>query len=231
MKRNQKADIDSRFFLLHVYYHIHILEKIESIYNLVNSYKMKKPKHPDQLEKDRHLWKKLGKSDERAFEVLFRTHYPFLYDYGMRLVSEQEMVEDGIQEVFSYLWDKRRQLSEVQSVRAYLLVSLRRKLSQMIRRQENRELTHENFIYFFEQETTSLEEDLIRNEQQELRKRKIEEVFQQIPGRMRETLYHKKINGLSYKEISKIMDISPQVARNYVTEAFRRVKKIFLEDV
>ena len=189
---------------------------------------MKLAVSPAQLENDRLLWEGVKKSDARAFEALFHTNYPFLYDYGIRLVSDQGMVEDAIQDVFAYIWRKRHQLGKVDSVRSYLLVSMRRKLSQTIEKRNKDTSADEAFIYFCEQDTISLEEQVIRNEQEELRKQTIQKVFNRIPARMREALYLKKLNGLSYKEIAQIMEINPQVARNYVTEAFRRAKKIFL---
>ena len=54
----------------------------------------------------------------------------------------------------------------------------------------------------------------------------LKSAFKQIPERMREALYLKTYQQLTYKEIALIMRVRPQVARNYVSEAFKRLRDI-----
>jgi len=87
-------------------------------------------------EEDRLLWGRMREGEEQALAALFRRHYALLYDYGVKLSRQEELVKDSIQEVFAYIWEKRENLAAVDSVRAYLLVALRRHLLKSLERNQ-----------------------------------------------------------------------------------------------
>lgn len=51
-------------------------------------------------QEDRILWRDFKNGSEEALEHIFKTYYPLLYDYGIRLIGDIEMVKDGIQDLF-----------------------------------------------------------------------------------------------------------------------------------
>lgn len=170
------------------------------------------------------LWRRLIKGDASALEQLFRAHYPLLFDYGLKLTRQEEMVKDGIQEIFAYIWDRRRMLANAESVRAYLLVSLRRHLLQALARQQKQHSLHEELSINQVEEAFSVEDLIIFAETEDAEKAAFKKAVSEIPARLREALYLKTYDGLSYKEIADIMHVKPQVARNYVSEAFHRLR-------
>ncbi|HKL19347.1 MAG TPA: sigma factor, partial [Halalkalibaculum sp.] len=74
------------------------------------------------------LWKELRNSNKQALSLLFNRFYDSLYGYGYRIIPEDDRIKDAIQEVFFQLWKYRKNLADVRSVRAYLLMSLRHQL-------------------------------------------------------------------------------------------------------
>lgn len=178
---------------------------------------------------DNELWQSMLDGDKRALEKLFRRHYEMLFNYGLKLTRQEDLAKDGIQEVFAYLWEKRHSLSNrVVSVPAYLLISLRRLLLKTVARNVRRKNAHQEYGKFRQDKVFSFEDLLILEEQRNSEKKALLDALGHIPPRLREALYLKTYNGLTYKEIAKIMDISPQVARNYVSEAFHRLRELFL---
>lgn len=177
---------------------------------------------------DRALWQRMLAGDDQALAALFRLHYPRLYDYGLKLTQQAELVKDGIQEVFAYLWEKRATLAAVDSVRAYLLVALRRHLFKSLANQQRRQESDHRHLLEEMAESFSPEEFLIMQEKEEAEKQALNQALQEIPPRLREALYLKTNTGLAYREIAGIMNISPQVARNYVSEAFHRLRALLL---
>lgn len=168
----------------------------------------------------------MRRGDEQALAELFRRHYAGLFDYGVKLSQHAELVKDGIQEIFAYIWEKRQNLAAADSIRAYLFVSLRRhllKLSQQMHRREasSREFQGEQAAAYF-----SPEDLLIAKEKEQTQQRVLTQALQEIPPRQREALYFKTFEGLSYREIAAIMNVSPQVARNYVCEAFHKLRDL-----
>lgn len=164
--------------------------------------------------------------DDQALAALFHRHYPLLYDYGLKLTRQAELVKDGVQEVFAYLWEKRATLSPADSARAYLLVALRRHLLKALARQQQRLESGQQHVLAESVESFSPEDFVIMQESDELERRALQQALQDIPPRLREALYLKTYDGLPYREIAAIMNVTPQVARNYVSEAFHRLRAL-----
>ena len=180
---------------------------------------------------DNYLWQKMKGGNQDALSELFRNHYHTLYDHGVKFCHREELVKDCIQDVFIYIWEKRKNLSDAVSVRAYLLASTRRRLLKMLKelhQKENRDYQ----ISIISEENVMSAEDIIASEENEFDKKQLlKKILKKIPARMREALYLKTFDGLSYREISQIMNISPQVARNYISEAFRRIREITAKQI
>lgn len=178
-------------------------------------------------QEDRNLWECMRGGDDQALATLFRRYYAILYDYGIKLSRQEELTKDGIQDIFAYLWEKRESLSTVDSVRAYLLVSFRRHLLKVLVKQRQCQNSHQEFSLDCSEDFFPLEDLIILEEKTEAEKQSLKCALEKIPRRIREALYLKTYDNLTYKEIAKIMNITPQVARNYVSEAFHRLRIIF----
>ncbi|MDZ7689958.1 MAG: sigma factor [Balneolaceae bacterium] len=83
---------------------------------------------PEAKPEGKTLWGKFIDGDLDAWEQIFQRYYSDLYGYGLKLTSRRELTKDAIHQLFVQLWDRRNYLSEVESVKAYLLASLRRSL-------------------------------------------------------------------------------------------------------
>ncbi len=174
---------------------------------------------------DAELWRSLRRGDVKALEILFREYFDLLYDYGTKLTTQKELVKDCIQDLFIYIWEKQTTLSQVQSVKAYLLISLRRSVLKCIKQQQKQISEIENIKQQTERESFSPEEMLIVHEKESAQMKWLKSAIDQIPQRMREALYLKTYSEMPYKDIARIMGISPQVARNYVSEAFQKLRE------
>jgi RNA polymerase sigma factor (sigma-70 family) len=180
----------------------------------------------DDMAAERELWQQMRAGDEQALATLFRRHYAMLYDYGVKLARQAELAKDGIQEVFAYIWEKRETISAVDSARAYLLVALRRHLLKALEQQNKQYAFHQEFDLQRDRQNFSHEDFLILQETEKAESEALNRALQEIPPRVREALYLKTFNGLPYRDIAAIMQVSPQVARNYVSEAFSRLRTI-----
>ncbi|NIR52204.1 RNA polymerase sigma factor [candidate division KSB1 bacterium] len=181
------------------------------------------------LGEEHRLWKEILKGDEQAFETLYRIQYPFLFNYGLKLSQQEELVKDSIQEVFAYIWEKRRKLTVTESIRAYLLVSLRRLLLNALAKERKQRKANEEFTIEQLENVFPIEDMIIFQELENSKRLELKKAFEEIPARMREALFLKTYNGLAYKEIAAIMNVEGQVARNYVSDAFRRLRHILGE--
>lgn len=172
------------------------------------------------------MWDSFTKGEPESLESIFRMNYPYLIDYGLRMIKHEDLVKDCIQDMFAYLWEKRQTLSKVHSIRAYLIVVLRRTLLKAKESQSKMQLVLQEIVYEYEDRILPFDDLLIKKEKEETQKQALKTAIQEIPERIREALYLKTYQQLSYNEISDIMGVRNQVARNYVSGALKRLQEI-----
>jgi RNA polymerase sigma factor (sigma-70 family) len=171
---------------------------------------------------DIELWNASIQGDMDAFGLLFKRYYSLLYQYGIKICPDEATLEDSIQELFAELWQKKSG-PPVQSLKAYLLQALKYKLYKTFRSKKNLlSIDPDNDEYFeFSHETF-----MIDRQQDEERLKKISEALNQLPARQKEIIYLRIYKGLSYEEISEIMQINYQVVRNLLCQALKTFRKL-----
>lgn len=171
---------------------------------------------------DIDLWNAFTGGDQEAFGLIFRRCYPLLFQYGRKICSNNEVLEDTIQELFADLWQKKKQ-EPVQSVRAYLLKALKFKLYKQYQRK-----TWVNSLDDLSSEPFGLShETFMIQEQQDCEKLTLVlETLNILPPRQKEIIYLKIYKGLSYEEISYLMQINYSVARNLLSQALKSLRKL-----
>jgi RNA polymerase sigma-70 factor (ECF subfamily) len=168
------------------------------------------------------LWEAYQKGDHESFALLFRRYYEPLIQYGSKLTTNNDLLEDCIQELFTELWQNKSQ-TQVQSVKAYLLKSLKYKLYRAHQKRttgpfnENYneslfELSHENF--------------LVGREQDAEKTARVLKALEQLSNRQKEIIYLKFYQELNYDEVSEIMNINYQAARNLLYQSIKSLKKL-----
>jgi len=174
---------------------------------------------------DIELWNASTQGDREAFGQLFRRHYPLLFQYGNKICSDVATLEDNIQELFVEIWQKKS-TQPVQSVKAYLLQALKYKLYKSFRNRkpvQSIELTSEDAFEL------SHESFIVAKEEDELKNKKVIEALNKLPARQKEVIYLKIYKGLSYEEVSEIMQINYQVVRNLLCQALKTFRKLIIE--
>lgn len=171
---------------------------------------------------DLQLWLQLKNGSELALGKLIKKYFNPLQNYGYKFVRDEDFVKDCVQEVFIEVWQRRDRLSTPDSVRAYLLSSVRKRvLREGFRQQiikEDEPLDLENNWHFIELPHERL---MIEEEHEAQLKHKIGALLNQLPKRQREAIYLQFYQNLEREEIAQIMDIHPQSVSNLLQTAFK----------
>lgn len=175
---------------------------------------------------DRELWNSIKCNDPNALTILFKRYHAQLYEYALKFSCQQDLAKDAVQEVFTYLWQKRESLSDPQFVKSYLYSAVRNYVLNVFEREKRHKAKHTEIQNILPKTSFSPEEMIVIQEMKENKAQIIKQALDEIPARQRETLYLKVFNELSYKEIAPILNITPQTARNHVSEAYQRLHKI-----
>jgi len=171
------------------------------------------------VKEDILLWESFRGGDREAFAELFRNHYEQLFRYGTKFTANAGLLEDCIQELFIELWQTKNR-TPVVSVRAYLLKSLKYKLLKEHRKNRVVAPVTDGDADF----QWSHESLMIAGEEDREKTQRVIHALTGLTARQKEIVYLKFYQNLSYDEISEIMNINYQVARNLLHQAIKSLR-------
>ncbi len=178
-----------------------------------------------EMQDESLLWQRLSQGDQQALSTIFSAHYSDLFHYFVRIFRDEQLVENCIQETFYALWKSRRSLGEIQSVRVYLKVSLRRCILRTLTRERKRKsltgfLTHKAYSFSLSPEDIRIEAEMDENRQQELKT-----ILHSLPARQQEVLYLYYYEELSHREIAQMLSLSSQTVMNHLHRAYQSLRQ------
>ncbi len=178
------------------------------------------------LEKD--LWQEIKKGNKEAFNCIIYQNYALLFNYGQKIYNDSSTVEDCIQELFIYVWEHRSGLSDVKAVKAYLLLSLRRRLINHLTAWNKKRVHGDSYLTHSELGITfSHEEFVIRNEEKTEVQKRLSSALNNLSDRQKEAIYLKYYSKLSYDEIAKVMEMENQSVANLLRRALQSLRKLY----
>ncbi len=174
---------------------------------------------------DEELWNFYLQGRQRALGGLFLRYHTRLFQYGIKLVGNDETVLDSIQELFLKLWKNRENIDFAISVEFYLLLSFRRLLLSQKSQRETLRKREEKYLELVPHSLPSIEESMIAREAESERYEKFREAVQSLTDRQKEVLYLRLHHGMTNHEISMILNLSVQRVKNYVYETTKKLRE------
>ena len=162
-------------------------------------------------------WESLRRGSAAAFETIFKSHYEFLYNYGLRLHEDEDEIKDCIQELFITIWERKQSLGATTSIRNYLLASLRRLVLKRMKVRTGRlEIDPDSFNLLVE---LSAETMLISNQSAAENQALLQRSMEKLPERQKEAVYLKYYGNQSFAEIAAIMNITTRAVYKLIYKA------------
>ena len=182
--------------------------------------------HPEHMD-DAALWTAFRKGDDKALVSIFDRFTKVLYNYGYKIIRDEDAVKDAIQELFIELWKNRTQLGDTTSIKFYLFKSLRRKLIR-VNAKSMRNLTV-RFQTEHEQESLPSPEFMLIAEQSSAEEReKVMHMLNTLTKRQREAIFLRYFEELGYDKIASIMEMSKQAVYNLVSKSLEQLKNALM---
>lgn len=170
-------------------------------------------------------WERLKSGDMHGLRALYDLHIKALYAYGMNLCHDPDQVKDCIHELFLAIWNNHAKVTIPKSGKAYLLVSLRRRIfdpgPKSNLQTDNIEDTNVDYIL----STPDHETSWISADDEQDKQDKLEKAMERISDRQREIIHMKYYQQMEYEDIARIMNLNYQSARNLVTRALMALRK------
>lgn len=164
---------------------------------------------------DLELWELLQSSDEDSFTEIYRRYSGVLFLHAVRILDSDEEAKDIVQDLFTNLWIRRKDLRPTNSLSAYLFTAVRNRVLDYIARRETEKRSLASLAQFLE-EGVNLTDQEIR--QKELTKI-IEREVSLLPPRMREIFERSRRDDQSHKEIAQELHISDKTVKKQVSNA------------
>ena len=178
----------------------------------------------DDKAEDESIWLNIQRGNQSAFEALYNRYFKSLYNYGRKVCSNKTIVEDAIHDLFLDLWRYRANLASTTSVRFYLYRALRRRIVK----NENKDINSSLFDFQLDdllpKNTYSHEDNMIELERSNEQITKLKKHLHNLSPRQYESLILRFYDELSYEEISTLLGVNEQSARNLVQRGLEQLR-------
>lgn len=168
---------------------------------------------------DNILWENIKEGSISAIEELYLQYAEILYKYGLKYTSQDQLIEDSIQELFSGIIRYHKNLNHTDNIKYYLFKAFKNKLFRIIKK-EQKFSSHTNSDYPFEVQF-SIEHEIIENEEGDKRMQILSREIEKLSSRQKEAIYLRYNSQLEYEEISSIMDMEIESCRNLIYRAIK----------
>ncbi|MDE6330531.1 MAG: RNA polymerase sigma-70 factor [Muribaculaceae bacterium] len=149
----------------------------------------------------------------KEFEIYFRKLYLPLGMYALRIVEDDDVAEDMVQEAFVKTWKQLDGGREIANFRAFIYKCVRNEC-----------------LAYISKEGNMVGEDLIPEVADEeidtsFRDARIWRAIDDLPEKCREIFLMSKRDGYSNEEIAEELGISIKTVKNQMTKAFSRLRE------
>jgi len=179
--------------------------------------------HIEQFENwsDPVLLKALQQGDEEAFNSLYNLHGKTLYRKIMRMVDDEEIAKELLQDLFLKLWDKREQVDMSRSFRSYLYTIAVNLVYDHFRKAAKDKALEARLVAISVEHYTHSDEALLAKDNQKL----IERIIDQLPPQRRQVYMLCKRDGMSYQEAAVELRISASTIRDHMVKANKTIRE------
>ena len=161
-------------------------------------------------------------NDQAAYKELFVLLHSRLKQFAYSILKSQEEAEELVSDLFIKVWQKRDQLTTIESPLLYFYTTAKNLAYNRLNKQKRQQnlqpeewLGHLNSIYFDPGQLMMTEEMM----------RQIRQAVNSLPPRCRIIFKLVKEDGLKYKEVAELLQLSVKTIEAQMAIALRRLGK------
>lgn len=169
------------------------------------------------------LLQQLQQGDERAFSKIYDHCSRPLYRKILRLVNDDEVAQEILQELFLSVWIKRESINP-DSIWPYLYQAAKRLVYKHYRKVAYNKRLLDHLMITTAPHVMSVEDLMIDQETHEL----LIQAIEHLPPQRKQVFKLCKFEGKSYQEVAELLGISTSTISNQIVAANKSVKEFFL---
>ena len=172
------------------------------------------------------LQSRIYTGDTQALKKLYDCFGHKLLQLSTAIVHTREMAEEVVEDVFIQVWSKRKTLDQVHNLKWYLYATTRNISLNYLRKYTNKKTLHLDEVYLPEYLVSSTPEDLLISSEMMQR---INNAINGLPSQCRLIFKLVKEDGLKYREVAALLNISLKTVENQVGIALKKLTGILAD--
>ena len=164
---------------------------------------------------------RISKGDQRAFETVYLRYYRKLVVFSKNFLKSREHAEEVVEDVFVKLWSKREEIIYIQNLNVYLYSATKNKSLNALSSNAARFVTEALDIADHDSvaEGSTPHDLLVTSEVMQ----SVQRAMDLLPERCRIIFQLAREDGLKYKEIAQILNISVNTIDAQMAIAVKRL--------
>ena len=168
------------------------------------------------------LWIKIAcDNDSKAFEEFYFLLHIKLIKFSEVYVCKKEIAEEIVADVFVNFWNHRLKLLAVENLETYIFIAVKNRSLNYLRK--NAALATVRF------EDSRHELIAYSNPEDEIEKKELffqlDQAIETLPQQCKIIFQLVKEDGMKYKEVSEILNISPKTVQTQILRAMKKLTK------
>jgi RNA polymerase sigma-70 factor (family 1) len=164
--------------------------------------------------------------DMKAYKELYLHMFDSLFRFSLSFVKSEPVAQELVSDVFIKIWQIRTQLTNVENLKPYLfgiiknlslnyLAKTTRHTSIQLADIDLDETTIESLVDFKSPEDVYISKEAIKN---------ILQAIRELPPQCQVIFSLVRVDGLKYKEVAALLDISVLTVRNQLAIAIKKIE-------
>ena len=167
------------------------------------------------------LLQQIAAGNQSAFEQVYNAFYTRLYRFALAMVRTKEPAEEIVEDVFIKIWQQRENVISIQNLKVYLYTATKNTALNYLSRMAKESITEpfDHVQIWLESTSISPEQMMITSQMF----KKIQEAVDALPPRCKMIFKLVREDGLRYKEIAEILNISVNTIDAQMAIAVKRI--------
>lgn len=174
------------------------------------------------------LLQKVATGDQLAFRELYHTFHKRLHYFAFALVKTKEAAEEIVEDVFIRLWSQRATITQINNLKIYLYTATKNTALNYLSKK-----ARESMVEPFDDIDIALQDTSISPEQIMITTetyQQIRQAVEALPPRCKMIFKLIREDGLKYKEVSEILNISINTIDAQMAIAVQRIADAVRKD-
>lgn len=162
----------------------------------------------------------LALGSEIAFKQLYDRYWLHIYRVTKRYTRSSALAEDIVQEIFSTLWNKRSEFTEVLHLEYYLVTMAKNLTYKTLRKLAYEELAKSKYTEERSLVDDTLDDLLLEKQYEQL----VQQAVKLLPSQQKQVFQLAKVEGLSHEAIAQQLNISRLTVKTHMAKALQFIR-------